>query len=271
MMDVIQEPAFWTVLVAAVAIALSQIPPIRELVRGADLSIVVPDQFMLWHYLGNVRANIFVDIRNKGGRIAYVNRIDCRIKDEGGATVCEIPAVTYYSRQPSSQADRPTPEYPVGLIIIKPGDHWSETVHCHKPWNDAEEERTSEIILDIRNDIETKLKVAEKVPLVEAEDELVQKAIDFFKNKFPLRRGTYHFLIAALSESGRPMCVRGFRFTLFEAHIRALRSHTEGYKYGAGIYFPIQDPFKVVSARIRPIPDQEAKSLYEGQTTPPTL
>ena len=270
-MDVIQEPAFWSVLVAVVAIALSQIPPIRELVRGADLSIVVPDQFMLWHFLGNVQANIFVDIRNKGGRIAYVHRIDCRIKDEGGATVCEIPAVTYYPRQPSSQADRQTLEYPVGVIIIKPGEHWSETIHCYKPWNDAEEERISEIILDIRNDIGTKIKPAENVALVEADEKLVQKAMDFFRDKFPLRRGNYHFLIAAVSESGRLMCVRGFRFTLFEAHIRALRSYTEGYKYGAGIYFPIQDASKVVWVRIRPIPDQQAKRLYERQTTPPTL
>jgi hypothetical protein len=154
-------------------------------------------------------------------------------------------------------------------ISLKPGEHWAETVHFYKVWSVQDEEDAIELIARMRADINAKLaqrKPYESYNPAEADAGLVKEATDLFEKKFNMTKGNYRLTIAALSEESEVLAVRGFDFTLFDHHIHALRSATEGYKVGAGVYFPALDPLTQAVIRLRPIPDAEARKQYTIST-----
>ncbi|MBI3302666.1 MAG: hypothetical protein HYZ72_11430 [Deltaproteobacteria bacterium] len=258
----LKNPAVWSVMVAALAVVLSQLPPVREMVKGRRIRIVIPEQFMLYHYLGNVQINLFLVMQNIGGKAVSIAKIDCIITD-GGNSRWDLPAHSYYSRLPPNQPGQSPPELLLGWIPLKPGEHWSETLHCFKFWSTPEERRANEITAKIRNNIVTKRLQLPAAQFAEADAELITEAKDFFRTKFNLSEGNYQLVVAALAESDQVLDVRGCEFTLFESSIRALQAMTEEYKYGAGVYYPTQDLTNIVYARVRPIDEKQARQTYE--------
>lgn len=233
----------------------------RQLIRGVKIKIATPEFFTLYHFLGNPQMIFFLKIYNIGGRSIYF-KINCVIKDSN-ENKWELPAHTYISQQ-SSQPGSPPQEILIGVISLKSGEYWGETLHCFKLWTETEEEQTNEIITKIRKDIFDKYPFKPpSQPKVEADEIIVKEAKDFFDRKFNLHKGNYQLFITLLSESDKVLHVHGFDFTLYESNIRALREHTEQYKYGEGIYYPIADSTKYVSVRVRPMTEEQAKGLYK--------
>jgi len=132
-----------------------------------------------------------------------------------------------------------------------------------------DEEDVAEIVGKIRNDINAKIAQrppdAPKIP-VEAEQNLVREAKEFFDKRFRLVKGNYRLVVAALSEKNGVLALRGFDFTLFDNHIKTLRSATDDYKIGAGVYFPA-DQSKQVAIRLRPISEADARQEYPAAQT----
>ncbi|NOH04497.1 MAG: hypothetical protein HND47_22285 [Chloroflexi bacterium] len=256
------DPAVWSMIIAATALVLSQFPPIREMLKHAHIKINVPELFQLFHSLGNTNIILFLDILNDGGKTVTINRFLCCVVDENGNSWV-LPAQSYIAKQPIGQTGDSFPEFPVGQIVLKPGDRWYERTHFYQMWTETNEEKSSKIILDIRNDITSKLP-SENGSWIEAEPGLVKNAIDFFEQNFNLHKGNYSLLLVALSEDNQPISVRGYQFTLYENHVKTLRSYVEEYKYGGGIYFPIQDPMKFLWIRVKLIRDQkQVEKVFE--------
>jgi hypothetical protein len=227
------------------------------MIAGTKLSLLVPDQFLLYHYLGNLNALLWVDVLNTGGKTARIHRVDCYITGEDGGLSANIPATTFVSRTHEGKV-----EFPVGVVVVKPEDHWAETVHCFRGWTDAEEEEVNEIILAIRESIQSRVTPQQTAP-IEAEPALAQRAVRFFENKFPLVKGHYNLIVALLGESSTPLLVSGYRFTLYENQLRTMRSAAENYKIGAGLYFALPDPMLNVWPKLKPLPDHDAKRIYQ--------
>ena len=251
------DPRIWSVVVALLALVLSQLPPIRELLKATKVNMTIPEQFQLYHYLGNPQINLFLDIHNLGGRKVDVSKVDCIIKDKDSEFTWRSPVRTYYSRQnitPGQQVQ----ELFVGTISLKSGDQWCETVHCYQNWNRAEEERVNMIVTRIRGDINEKSTKRglqqQTVGLIEAEESLVNEAKSFFHSKWKMGEGNYQLFISLISDSGKILCLHGFDFTLFSGYVQTLKSSLEEYKYGAGIYFPHMN-IPPVWVRIVPITD----------------
>lgn len=257
-----KDPSFWSMIIAALAIILSQFPPIPEMLKRASVKINIPDFFQLFHNLGNTNLIMFLDIHNSGGQSITIDRVlGCLLDENNNSWI--MPAQSYFSRQPFGQTGDSFPEFPIGRIILKPGERWYERAHFYRMWTEADEEKSNKIILDIRNDIGSKLPAANG-SWVEAESLLVQNAVQFFNQNFKLHKGNYSLIIVALSESNIPISLRGYQFTLFESHIGTLLSYIEEYKYGGGIYVPIQDPMKFLWMRVRVINDQkQVEKLFE--------
>lgn len=256
----IKDPAFWSTIIAVVALILSQLPPVSELLKPKKLRIVVPDNLSLQHYMGNLQLLAFLALHNVGGRGITVQRIQCVMRDEDGHQ-WELPGQTYQPR-----AEKGVPELVIGWITLKPSEHWAETVRFFKVWSVQDEEDATAISARIRNEITAKLALRgpdESNKLVEASDNTVKEAIDFFAKRFTLAKGNYRLFIAALTEENAVVCVRAFDFTLFDHQLRALRSAADDYKMGAGIYFQNPDPLKYGAfIRLRPIADTEAQKDY---------
>lgn len=253
--SILKNPGVWGVFVAAVALILSQFPPISDLIKGVKIKITVPGQFTLYHFIGNIQIYLLIGIHNIGGRSVSISRLECFITDDQ-RHIWHLPAQTYISRQQSYQSNV-LQEFLLGLISLKPGEQWNEAVRCCRLWSETEEEKANEIISQVTKSISSKCPSANSQIQVEADEKPVGEAISFFKKLFDLHKGNFKFFIAALSEDNSVLAVRSFDFTLFESNINVLRSHTDQYKYGYGIYSPVSDWTKYVSVRLRPITDDK--------------
>jgi hypothetical protein len=259
----VSDPAIWSAAIAVAALVLSQLPPIHDLIKRRALRIIAPESFQLWHHLGNVNLYAFLGLYNDGGRTITIAKIDCLMLDDNG-TSWRLPAQTYVSRQPPSSAGQSPAEFFMEWLLLKPGQHWAETIHFVKHWSVQDEEEAADVIGKIRNDINAKL--ASRLPgqqgPVEADENAVKQAKDLFEKHFRLTKGNYKLIVAALSEKNEVISLRGFNFTLFESQIRALRAATDDYKIGAGIYFANMDPSKQVFIRLRPMSEEDSRKAY---------
>jgi hypothetical protein len=259
----LRQPEFWTATIALLALILSQLSPIKELIKPRVLRIVLPEHLVLYHFLGNLQLLGYTALHNTGGREVTVAKVACIIKDEEGHR-WEMPAQTYLSRQAPAVPGAQPPEPIMGWISLRPGEHWAETVHFHRIWTVQEEEEATRINAGIRANISDKLskrEPGESNKPAEADKEPVEEAVKFFEKSFSLVKGNFKFLVEAVSERGEILCVKGFDFTLFESQLRALRSAADDYKIGAGIFFPNPDISRLAVIRLRPLPDDEAKRL----------
>jgi hypothetical protein len=267
-LNVLKDTAFWSTVIAVAALILSQLPPVRELLKSRQLRIIVPENLFLYHYMGNLQLQAFLAVHNTGGRTVTVQRIECVVVGEDRHW--RLPAQTYLQRQTQTVPGQAPTELIIGWLVLKPGEHWAETIHFFKVWSVQDEEEATAISARIRKDISDK--IAERKPndamkLVEADDNLVTEAKDFFGKRFALTKGNYKLFIAAISEKNEAISVRGFDFTLFDHQIRALRNAVDDYKTGAGIFFLNTDPSKAgANIRLRPITDTQARTDYARLT-----
>lgn len=258
---------------------LSQIPPLRVIIRSPKIRIVGIDQFTLYHYFGNVGLNLFLSIHNAGIKSVSISKIDCVIKNDEGLLL-HLPAQMYYSRQFSNQHNQPVPQYFLGIISLKPDETWSETVNCFSLWSQEEEKRINDITSKIRENIEAKKQFSYIMSKVDINDYEAKQNIDlnswtksekdidsevknFFENKFSLKADNYHLLIAVISESNEILAISGYNFNLYEDQIQILRRCTERYKSGVGIYTTF-DPKDFVYPRLKPINDELSMEEYKN-------
>ncbi|HEV2177918.1 MAG TPA: hypothetical protein VGW33_12070 [Terriglobia bacterium] len=269
-MHALRDPGVWSAIVALLALVLSQLPPVAELVKRRALKLVIPDQVGLNHYMGSTQVDCYVSIHNVGGRALTVARLECLIISADGPG-WRLPGESYYARQTQGNSGQWPLRFPLEWMALKPGEHWSEGVHFAKPFSLEDEEKVVELGSRIRNNINAKLNARRDAGLPprveEADDALVNEARQFFESHFKLSKGNFQLLFAALSENDELLALRGFNFTLFESSVRTLRSATDDYKFGAGVYFPNADQYKVLTARLHPQADDEAAKAYKKYGT----
>lgn len=256
----LSTPEFWSALIAGIALILSQFPPLSELLSRKRIRIRLPEQISLFHFLGSIHLNTFIDIRNAGAHTVAVERIVCVFTDDEGK-LWRLPAQTYYPQE--SLSGSTSTDLLIGSIVLKPSETWQQTIRCYRLWSEAEDEKVNEIISAIRQNISDKLpKPTPDNPQptlpgpIEADEEIVDGAMKLFAQNFGLHKGNYRLYVAALSEKDRPLVVESFHFTLFESQIKGLVAMTEDYKYGAGIYLP-SHPMRHVWLRLRSDNDQK--------------
>lgn len=82
---------FWSAVVAAFALVLSQLPPVHVLLRRARLSCETYSRMHLTHKIGNPNAQWHLIIENAGGKAIRVKGIYLVFSREGGPSF-ELPA-----------------------------------------------------------------------------------------------------------------------------------------------------------------------------------
>jgi len=249
-MDVVAWVSVFSVFIALVALVLSQLPPLKYLLRKRQIIITTPDFFKLNHAWGNATIWMFLAIHNRGGRDVTIARIHCLMTNSDEFHL-DLPSQTYMAGG--------TQELQLGWISLKPEEHWSETVGFWKVWSEAEERKANQILSKIR----TNMRSQQPSPTVEAE--ALAEARSVFENKFKLDEGSYQLFISALSESGEVITVRGFDFTLFESDIQNLRALIDHYKTGT-VDNPEDTP--EVWPRLRPMADGPALEAYKRIAPP---
>src|SRR5688572_8765093 len=115
----LKNPSFWNVLsviVALLALVLTQFPPIGQMTKGTDVRIATPESIRIWHELGNVGFTIPIDVYNAGGYTVNISRIECAILERDSGKVTQFLGRSYYN----TQADL---DLSMGTITLSPDQH----------------------------------------------------------------------------------------------------------------------------------------------------
>ncbi len=87
--------SFWTAVAAALALILSQLPPIHMLLRRAKLEMELYSRIHVTHKVGNPNVSFHMVLSNVGGRTIKIKGITSTIKRDGKLVVT-LPAQNYF-------------------------------------------------------------------------------------------------------------------------------------------------------------------------------
>jgi len=223
---------FWTAIVAALALVLSQLPPINQLVRGVKLTMIVYPRAGVGHKVGNPNMQLGVVLSNTGGRQANIKGIIITVLREG-STLATLPAQIY-----SPESD-PTKQRLFVGFKINPNEDQNHNFNffVDLPRNAERELRNKTLVL--MNDINAKraaLGNTDKI-LAEADPVNVQPFHEMVSKNFIWIEGEYSINVRVESSDAKILVEKNFRFTLYESDSRQLRNYEAEYKYGNGIYY----------------------------------
>jgi hypothetical protein len=237
----------WGAFIAILALILSQLPPIKQMIRGKRLRMAIADTANFSHVFGNTNMSLWVDLENVGGKTITVNRIKCYLTRHDGPT--QILNARAYWMTESLPSERQF-LLPFAEISLKPGDKWSRFLQFWdtKTWSKSVESKTKSLISKMRVDISTKAMESDKElsaiamdqrPTVEADISLMQEINDLVRSLKKIEEGDYELLVGAYEESTpTPLKMLGFNLTIFENDAREIFEDMEDYKYGFGLHIP---------------------------------
>jgi len=248
--DLLSNPQFWTIVISVAALFLSQLPPIRQMIKGKKLRLATARRVQLFHVFGNTNMNLWLDLENVGGRDITVRKIQCILVQREGFRHALL-AESYWLTE--SLGRERALELPLSEIPLRPNERWSGYLHFFDANSLTKEiqARQKNAIIGIKDDIEKKLRTQQLVPtsapsLVEAEPSLVQETVDIIRTIRKLQLGDYEmFLVVYEDTNNTTIGLLGFDLTLFEKDIREIFEDVLDYKYGFGIYLPPRRPVNV--------------------------
>ena len=222
---------FWSTAIALLALLLSQLPPIHQLVKGAKLEVEPFDRITVTHTVGNPNANLYVSIINAGGSTVAIRSMHLTVKRSDSAEF-EMPARLYWPNQTDKQA------VILPSFKLEPHEHWSHLVNFFRPFGRNEEKEYRQLVASIRDDINLKrAQLVNANNTAEAAAGRVNPLINFFTNRFKWEPGEYEVTLTVVANPNRASVSTKYRITLFESDAVELKNYSNDYKFGLGVYF----------------------------------
>lgn len=233
--------SFWAVVVAALAVLLSQLPPIHVWFKKARLDIEPYSKISITHKLGNPNLQLHLIINNAGGRKVRIKDISASIIREG-TLVATLPAQNYLQ----NQNDKNTLLFTT--FTLKPTEEWAHIINLLNFFNRDDENEYRAIEARMLADFREKRAALTEEPKtpIEINDELVQPFHNFFNRHFIWNAGEFHMKVNVTTGQEKENVIKVFRFTVFESHTGQLKAISEQYKYGGGIWWDPNIPTNVI-------------------------
>jgi hypothetical protein len=226
---------FYSALAAFLAIVLSQLPPVYLWFRPRRLEVEVHSRLQVTHKVGNTNLSLYVSVRNTGGRELRIKTMKLDLSREG-QLLGSLPAQNYF--------DTPSSKSTVLFVpfSLKPGEIWAHGTNFLELFDRSTEklyrESESRLAADIREKLARRPEGV-KDP-VQADQILVKPFNDLFNRLFVLSPGEYVIDLKVTAEPGSASFSKMYRFTLYESDSEELRSYTEDYPFGGGLYFNVE-------------------------------
>jgi len=223
--------SFWTVVVAAVALILSQLPPIHQLLQRAKLTLELHSRIHLTHKIGNPNVQLHATLTNVGGRSVRVKEMVVSLRRDGH-DVARLTAQGYLQESADKNAVLFTG------FRLKSKEEWAHIVNLLNFFSRTDEKRYRAAELALRTDIVEKKKLPDnKERLVEADQEYLPALEKLFDEKFIWLPGEYELDISVRTTDRKANIRQKYRFVLFESDSTALSNVKADFKYGDGIYY----------------------------------
>ncbi|EAR09201.1 hypothetical protein [Reinekea blandensis] len=228
MKELLTNWEFWTAFLAAIALILSQLPPVVSWFKKAKLDIDIHARAFLTHKIGNPNLQLHLIVRNIGGRETKINSIVCKVI-HNKKIIAELPAQNYLSEDSKNNVL-------LTKFSIKPGQEWSKTLNFLNYFDRKEGQVFRDASKSIEDYVFEKRKEDDK-SIHYAPDELVAPLLDQFDRLFIWNDGEYLLQIEVNTDAQEAPILREYRFTLFESQSAEMKEHTKDYSSGAGVYF----------------------------------
>jgi len=226
--------SFWTAFFAAVAVILSQLPPIKTWFKQAKIDLELYSKISLTHKVGNPNLQLHLLLTNIGGRSIRIKDIVISLSRDG-TNLASLPAQNYLQ----NQSDKSTLLFTTFSLL--PNQEWGHIVNFLNFFDREEEKKYRNMEKAINLEILEKKSILEKdsKELVEASPDKVSPFQELFDEKFVWLAGEYSLKVKVITDKENVDIEKSYRFTLFEYYEESLRKITEQYKYGAGtdIYY----------------------------------
>lgn len=224
--------SFWAVLIAFVAVVLSQLPPVHFMLKRARLDVELHSRIFLTHMVGNPNLSAHLIIHNIGGRVIKVKGLTVRIKRDD-LDVGNYPSQNYLQDPNDSNSVLFT------QFLLRPSNEWTHIVNFLNYFDRENEKEFKQLQAKLKADIlKQRESFIDKDQFAHAKQKLVDPLIRLFDKNFIWLPGQYTIELRVDTNIQRANITQKYRFTLFESDSEELTKYTEEYKIGAGIYFP---------------------------------
>lgn len=237
--------AFWAVIVAAIAVILSQLPPIKVWFKKAKLDLEVYSKISITNKLGNPNLQLHLILTNIGGRNTRIKDITVALSRDG-TQLLSLPAQNYLQNQNNKN----------NLLFtnfsLQPNQEWAHIINFLQFFDREKEKDFQELVKDMRADYkkqsdaikaneEDREKLKEKTEAIEHPEDLTARAFNFFRLNFIWESGEYLMEINVTTSDDTANTSKKYRFTIFESQTEQQKELTENYKYGGDIYWTLND------------------------------
>jgi hypothetical protein len=224
---------FWSFLVALIALALSQLPPIHIIFRRAKLEAEVYSHMHITHKVGNPNSQLHLILSNTGGRSIKVKGINLTFNRDGEDSFT-LPAKNYLQ----NPSDKETVLFT--SFKLKPGEEWAHIVNFLKFFSRDDDRLFRQMESNLRVNILAKREqLVDKNENVVADQELVAPLLQFHENKFKWRPGEYTLTLQVVTDPTNVIEEMKYRFVLFESESNELSEYKNDYQYGFGVSMDI--------------------------------
>lgn len=228
--DLFTDWKFWSFLVAAIALVLSQLPPLHILLRRAKLDLELYSRISITHKVGNPNLTAHLIIRNIGGRKLRIKSIVAEIHRDNNL-ICALPAQTFMSDPLDKQTMILT------SFNLSPDEESSFVANFLNYFSRDEEKIYKAAEKKLKDKISEIRKSLKEDEIAKVDESYCLPFEDLFKKKFIWKAGEYRLSIWVKTETPTADLCKSFRFTLFESQSDELSSYMNDINTGAGIYW----------------------------------
>lgn len=224
--------SFWAVVVAAIALTLSQLPPVYKLIRRAKLSLELYSRIHVNHKVGNPTLQLHIILMNVGGRSVRVKGLMVKLKRDGNDVVT-LPAQGYLQETTYTNAVLFTG------FRLKSKEEWAHMVNFFNVFSRLDEKKYRDAELALKSDIIEKRKILENKDklIMEADPKYVPAFEKMFEEKFIWLPGEYELEISVITVNPKVDAKQKYRFTLFESDSTDLSKVKAEFKSGDSIFW----------------------------------
>lgn len=236
----LSRPDTWSVVIAATALLLSQLPPVLNLARGTSLELTTAaTAYFTTHAIGRPQVNVLVGLENTGGQALTVESFRCNLRQPATDERTWNLEVTSGLRS-SANPTRPVETYPLGWIPIRAGEIWSGVIVCQAETSDHDLLLVDAMRVEFEQEIERALasRFFQTANPVTVSEGLHAEASRLFERRFDVLEGDYEIEISAFLARGAGIATTTRRFQLTSFSISQLSALKDEMRYGAGITFP---------------------------------
>lgn len=242
------KPDFLAVYVALIALVLSQLPPLYTITQKPKLKIDFSDYVVITHLLGRTSTLVPISISNTGNGSSLISKVDCSLTTATGSVISFV-ASDYATYQPVPGVSQSTVFRPIGSVLLKSDERWTEVISCVELPTSGELELASNIVGEWTDYFALITQRPDFNPQQRYEfpPESVQRATDAMRDRFGLEVGEYTITIRLSDEDGKTILEQSSKLIISQSDVDRLLSHSEQYKFGIGINFPVPNHLTVTA------------------------